>query len=803
MKPIDLFKKFHLARDGGEIKNALEEALGAGLVKRRPIGDKLYNRGPIEINSDLKSGIAEKVTNGIDAVIELFIATKRFDGVPKSPGEAVRQIMASEENFVFVITKDQKGTKESPVNLTFVDHGTGIRRERIPSTIMSLTEGNKTDKAYLMGSFGQGGQAMNRWVSACLTTTRHHESPNEVSFTVSEEVYLEDIDEVSYQYIVGQDDLPLSVTMDDIERLGIDIVDAHEATAYKIADRKSTDDAFLLPKEHGTVIRCFDVNYRDKTRGYAAVRENLFGMEMSIRYAHFATEAADTDVYNVRGQRHVFNEPRGPALPVEDRLEPMSVGHGDIKMSWWLSNFKTTGSYAPSHQKDRDAGNKPLQRILIGAHIGWKRSIFITYNGQTHARLSTNDVLVRAGLPFLHGYLTVEVNCDGMNGQRRNKFFNASRDGIVREAEAYVEHALVQQLKGDPSLKAANNRIRDEMLATAHKKDVMTDSKKFASLFGTSIAGGIFNPFGQASKVTDLKRGAGAGGGNGGRGAGGGNGGGGGGGNPNPLVTRDPPETVQIVTKHVRANSTDQYVSIRTDAPPSWADKIDIELANWMNPIGDDLPFKNGNIRFPVMIGNVVVGTMGRITVTIDRSSVNLPPLVASQDIEVLPAPNPANKKNRKEADAPGMPKVDIQWVKPDEPGWNLIEAEGSKDPAVFPFWDSGNDTLIVVINEQFGQYVSYRTNLLKHTKIDESTILKVAENDYANHAMAYCLRRLYRLRTAEKEGSPLPVYDHADGADAMTAALWGSFERLVIAYGGKNSAAISADIDLDLEEAA
>jgi len=59
-------------------------------IKLAPIGNRENNRGIIEINRDPGRGVVERVTNGIDAVLEF--EHLRHKGIPecRNPREAAR-----------------------------------------------------------------------------------------------------------------------------------------------------------------------------------------------------------------------------------------------------------------------------------------------------------------------------------------------------------------------------------------------------------------------------------------------------------------------------------------------------------------------------------------------------------------------------------------------------------------------------------------------------------------------------------------------------------------------------------------
>jgi hypothetical protein len=143
----------------------------------RPVGDNEANYGLINIGSDPRNALIERVTNALDGVIEreaLRQMGKRRGTVPASPREAVelwfrvsggrvaslgdpakRQPLADN----VVVTLLDGDHKRRP-SVMIRDLGVGLTPSLIPSTILSLSGTNKIDKPYLAGAYGQGGSTV-------------------------------------------------------------------------------------------------------------------------------------------------------------------------------------------------------------------------------------------------------------------------------------------------------------------------------------------------------------------------------------------------------------------------------------------------------------------------------------------------------------------------------------------------------------------------------------------------------------------------------------------------------------------
>jgi hypothetical protein len=73
---------------------------------------------------------------------------------------------------------------ESAPTVDVVDDGIGLAPDQFPSTILSLQSGNKIQKWYLIGAFGQGGASALAFCDYALIVSRSKETPGKVGFTV-------------------------------------------------------------------------------------------------------------------------------------------------------------------------------------------------------------------------------------------------------------------------------------------------------------------------------------------------------------------------------------------------------------------------------------------------------------------------------------------------------------------------------------------------------------------------------------------------------------------------------------------
>lgn len=149
-----------------------------------PVGQERGNSGRIKLAGEPTNPIAERLVNGMEAVIELARTRELLvDGsapMPLSPREAVLRYFGlprldaierldDEERKALRDRVDEVRTsltvrldhdrKSKQFAVIISDKGIGQPPSRIHQTLLSLGQSDKADKPYLIGVFGQGGSS--------------------------------------------------------------------------------------------------------------------------------------------------------------------------------------------------------------------------------------------------------------------------------------------------------------------------------------------------------------------------------------------------------------------------------------------------------------------------------------------------------------------------------------------------------------------------------------------------------------------------------------------------------------------
>lgn len=199
----ELFKRVVGARtpaEVGEILKDLGDSPTAGLDKPFGLlacrwvayGRSESNESTIGLAGKAGRSLTERITNSVDALLELekercvgeppkspSAAAEKWYGRPATgPGEGLFRSEDKEGNLsrsIAVVLCDSDVVGAPTVDV--IDTGIGLDPAEMPDTILSLQEGNKVKKPYLVGRFGQGGASTLAFCDYAIVVSRDHEAP--------------------------------------------------------------------------------------------------------------------------------------------------------------------------------------------------------------------------------------------------------------------------------------------------------------------------------------------------------------------------------------------------------------------------------------------------------------------------------------------------------------------------------------------------------------------------------------------------------------------------------------------------
>jgi len=413
-----------------------------------PLGGRENNSGSVNLAMDPGHALVERITNAMDAHIELqFEMAGRPSGL-SSPREAVRRLWNLETSR---LTRESPSTAKfidemAPKNLVRVvgserrkdsaviiqDSGIGQHPDDLPKTILGLQESNKNEKRYLMGAFGQGGSSTFAYCPYSLIISRRHKQclgsrHDLIGWTIVRQ-YDDDLWKTfRYEYLVGSDGLIPRMTPEEIDSLGINF-------------------------ESGTRIVHFSYELgRLKKRwslvGYRFFDNLLFDPVLPYRIEdHRISPHFNRNLYGGRNRLDQTEKADRPDAQTFEADLSRWGGEGTVRIRYWVFRPRTTGK-----EEGEDDSSVKLNSYLD--YDNSPRTILFTLNGQRH---HTRDKgLVReARLGALADYLLVHVDCDDLSMRLKKEMFTATRAGatIGEKREDLIINAIKEALD-DPWLK--------------------------------------------------------------------------------------------------------------------------------------------------------------------------------------------------------------------------------------------------------------------------------------------------------------------------------------------------------------
>lgn len=470
MNQRELYIALQAAASPGEVEAALGrfEAANARVVRWVPVGGREANRGIIEVSGDPGRALMERVTNGIDAVLEAEHDEHR--GIPdcRSPKEAARAWLNVPDDGLSEMTPGQRRSLAQRVTIRLlpgeaketrvvevVDRGIGLTPQQMPRTILSLNESNKIQKHYLAGTYGQGGSSTFTASRYTLLASRHGTDPA-IGFTV-----VRFLDLPPEQFKTGH---YVYLTLDG---------------AVLTAEVPTGD----FPS--GTVVR--HIGY--DLSGYPSPLgpNSLYGLLNQVLFDPVLPVWLDNRIHNyrrvIKGSRNALagavdegDEGRGPTLAHHVRLFYIALADfGRIGIEYWVLEQPTKENKRPA-----------------AAFVNPTKPIVLSIHGQNQAELPSTLVKNDAELPFLRQRLICHVDCNSLTATAKRSLFVSNRED-ARRGMVYdmIQQEIVRILRSDDELTRLNNEAREQGLREEDQAAVQQMRREVARLLrlqGLNIA---------------------------------------------------------------------------------------------------------------------------------------------------------------------------------------------------------------------------------------------------------------------------------------------------------------------------
>ena len=428
-----------------------------------PLGNHPGNFGVISMGADPYDGITERITNSIDAMIELEVELAGNLKQCDNPRKAVEQIYGFKDGSLKTCNRRHLGELASNIRVKFQDSGI-VKRPTIevwdkgigqhpldfPDTLVGLNQDYKVSKFYLIGAFGQGGQT---------------------SF-----------DHCEYGIIISRKH-PSLLSKDQKDEAGFTVVRYHDPTTSEIMFKKgrweycvdkSSRKVFSLPSssikvpfENGTLIRL--VSYQmprgtsdvlqPASTAWSFLSQSLFDPLLPIRLYETRTKYK-TKSQSLTGLAYrLWQGGKGEkaTLAISDSYDIELESYGRVSINYWAMN--------PVDEKE------PWRNIKRG-FVSGNNAVFITLNGQRHGVENTTFLRDKVNLAYSYDYLIVQIDCDGLKNRAKKELFSSTRDRLKEgEFKDYLLDHIVQHLKQDRNILAFENERKKKIMTVKSERD--------------------------------------------------------------------------------------------------------------------------------------------------------------------------------------------------------------------------------------------------------------------------------------------------------------------------------------------
>lgn len=419
----------------------VEELLDRESLAWQPLGNQENNVGIVRSGSSPAQALAERMTNGIDAVIERAVTEGTIPSDLTSPREAVRALydLDGDEYSSLSTTEVREkaedtmkvrmlaGSDDNHLTIETDDEGIGQRPDAFPETFLSLNEDGKITKPYLIGKYGQGGSN---------------------TFDFCEYAII--ISQASTGGDIGWSIVRFNERLDGTETYSDGVFEYCTRPDGKIP----RIDATVAPDWNGSTVRLVDYQASEFSNSLSPSRKSLYTVANRAMFGSLFpfiledTRHEEFDGYEGKPKRRTIVGSRyrldGANDPVyrAGEFTRIDVGDlGELRVKYWM--LEETGA--------------------VSQFVDQTHPVVFTLHGQRH-HAEPKRFLQQTDYSFLKDRLVVEVDCESLS-QPGKRVFSSTRDRAT-EGEEYrrIKAALRDAFENHDELETLNEEFRERAL---------------------------------------------------------------------------------------------------------------------------------------------------------------------------------------------------------------------------------------------------------------------------------------------------------------------------------------------------
>jgi hypothetical protein len=437
-----------------------------GGLSWRPVGGFEDNIHAIEVSADPALALVERVTNAIDALLELRAvergetadsprdAAREWWGVPSSGLSELTADERRELGTMINIVLDESEDRDAPT-VTVQDAGCGVHPDDFGATLLSLMAGNKKMKHHLMGVYNAGGAATYKFCNFSVLASRRSPAllngrPDEVGMTIVRYNPLDsDYKTGTYEYCAGR--------KGDVLRLGVEQLPELPYGTYVRHIRYP-------------LLRYASIAWGPKNSLWHLLNAALFDppLPMQIRdrraqqYKEVANQGGEVRRV-ITGLRHLLGL-EGRCRYSEERRLSLGPDDGAVLLRYWVFSDEVD---------DPDA------------YVRADQALTLTLNGQRQGTRSRQWVKRELNLHYLFNRVVIQVDCDGLTSGAKRQVFAATRESHAEsKLTQRIMDRVCEELREDDELYALDEQRRERALSRATE----TVSERVKQLLARRIA---------------------------------------------------------------------------------------------------------------------------------------------------------------------------------------------------------------------------------------------------------------------------------------------------------------------------